>query len=259
MPDRDESAEEGAERVDRILDTPSARELREFVVDTIDSHSGERILSIGCGPGYEPASVAEHGAARVVGVDVSGGALKRAAERCADRPSVSLVRGDATCLPVGNGRVDAAVAKQVYQFVPDISAALRELVRVLKPGGRAVVVSPDADTDVMNTADRDRMQRVQEAYRNSDALPNPHLGSRLPSYASKVGLTVEEVEPYPVVQRTITDRVEQGITVHRQMAAAAGMDSSEVDAWEREQRELNEENEFLRSGTQFVYLLRKPP
>lgn len=257
MTSLDESAEEGAERVERVLDTSSARRLRELVAETLDPQSDERILSIGCGPGYEPVSFADRGASDVVGVDVSRESLELAAGRCRDLSAVSLAQGDATRLPFVDGRFDAAVAKQVYQFVPDIDAAMCELARVLRPGGRAVVVSGDVDGDVMNTADRDRMRRVQESYRN--ALPNPHLGSRLPTLAGEVGLTVETVEPYTHVHREITYRIEQGIGVHRRIAEAdESVDASEVAAWEREQRELDEAGEFLRSGTQFVSLLRKP-
>lgn len=257
MSDLNESAEEGAKRVEHVLETPTARQLRELVVDTLDPQADERILSIGCGPGYEPASLAKEDVGQIIGVDLSRESLEIAAERCADSATVSLVQGDANRLPVADGQFDAAVAKQVYQFIPDIDNAMCELTRILKPGGRAVVVSPDVDADVMNTSNRDRMRRVQAAYR--DALPNPHLGSRLSTYAGEVGLTVEQIEPYTVVQQGITARVEQGTEVHRQIAEADdSIDSSEVAAWERELRELDEEGEFFRSGTQFVYLLRKP-
>lgn len=262
MSDRDvlsESGREGAERIERILSTSSARELRGLVVDRLDPQAGESVLSIGCGPGFEPAALAaavgERG--RVHGVDVSEVTLALAEQRCDDLPRVTFARGDATALPVADGSYDAAVAKQVYQFVDDIEAALRELHRVLEPGGRAAIVEGDVDAQVVHSSDRDRTKRVQEAY--LDVVPTPHLGSRLVSLLPGAGLTVERIEPKPNLHREINERVERGIEARRGILEAnESFDRSEIEAWERDLRDLDEAGEFLTGGIQFVYIARKP-
>lgn len=245
--------------LETILTTPTAQAFRDFVRDGLDLRPGESVLSVGCGPGFEPAAfatdVGDDG--RVHGVDVNEDTLETARERCADLPQVSFERGDATDLPVPDDSYDAAVAKQVYQFVPDVAAAVDELARVLEPGGRAVVLEKDLDSRVFHSSDRDRMQRSLETYRNT--VRHPHLGSRLPAMLQDAGLVVEDVEPKATVHTEINDRVERGLAVQRDfMADDDAFDEDEIDAWERDLRALDDAGRFLFCGTQFRYRARKP-
>lgn len=216
------------------------------------------MLSIGCGPGFEPAVLAEDvgESGRVHGIDLDEETLASARNRCADLPQVMFERGDATALPVQDESYDAAVAKQVYQFVPEIETAISELRRVLKYGGRAVVVEKDVDARVIHSSDRDRMKRVEEAY--LDVCPNPNLGSELISYLNTEGLTVEHVEPFPMLHREIDERIARAIDVYREfLEADESFDQPEIETWERDLRDLDEAGEFLSCGTQFIYLVRK--
>jgi SAM-dependent methyltransferase len=75
----------------------------------------------------------------LVGVDLVSSGLERAREVV---PSATLVLADATDLPLGDATVDALSAVNVLEHVPDDALALREIARVLRPGGRAAVVVP---------------------------------------------------------------------------------------------------------------------
>lgn len=260
MSDRKPSTDETErEMLERILRSPSAESLRQAVRDRLQLRPNESVLSIGCGPGFETAVLAEDvdDRGRVHGIDIDEGVLARANDRCSDLPQVSFARGDATALPVADGSYDVAVAKQVYQYVADVETALDELQRVLTPGGRAAVVEKDVDSMVIHSSDRDRMQRAFETYRRG--VPHPHLGTRLISDLPEAGLTVEKVEPIPRVHTEIHPQVERGIEVHREfMAADDSFDRDEIDAWERDLRNLDAADEFLSCGTQFLYLAKKP-
>jgi SAM-dependent methyltransferase len=99
----------------------------------------EEVLEVGCGIGVGTAALARHYRCRVVGVDRSPRmvewARRRARERgVADR--VELVVADATALPFEDGRFDVVIAESVLAFVADRATAVREMVRVTKPGGR---------------------------------------------------------------------------------------------------------------------------
>lgn len=258
MPDvGDLSEAEEKEMLERISTIEGADAFRAFVRDRLALAPDEDVLSVGCGPGFETATLAEDvDDGRVVGVDVNRETLGTARERCADCPGVSFVRGDATDLPFAEGRFDAAVAKQSLQFVPDIEAALDELFRVLAPGGRAAVVEADADAMVIHASDRDRMRRAREAHR--EAGPHPNLGTRLRSLLPATGFTVEAVHPRPKIHTEINDQVERGIEVHVEvMTADDSFDSEAIDAWERDLRELDAAGEFLSCGTHFCYVARK--
>jgi SAM-dependent methyltransferase len=71
---------------------------------------------------------------------------------------------DATALPFPDASFDGAVSVQVFEYVKDIAAALSEVYRVLRPGGRAVIVDTDWDSIAWNASDRVLMQRVLRAW-----------------------------------------------------------------------------------------------
>lgn len=89
---------------------------------------GGRCLEIGCGTGVHAASVRALGWTPI-GVDVSAGMLRHAHGRLA------CVRADAERLPVGDASVDAAIAMMVHTDMPAYPAVLREVGRVVRPGG----------------------------------------------------------------------------------------------------------------------------
>lgn len=90
-------------------------------------------LEIGCGTGAYAAQVRDLGWTPV-GVDLSAGMLAYA------RGRLPIARGDAGRLPVRDGSLEAVVAVMVHTDMPDYPAVLREVARVLRPGGRFVHV-----------------------------------------------------------------------------------------------------------------------
>ena len=191
---------------------------------------------------------------RVLGVDVNEESLTAARDRCADAPGVTVARGDATALPVSDDAFDAALAKQVYQFVDNVPAALDELHRVLAPGGRALVAAGDVDARVLHTSDPDRARRVRDAYRA--ARRHPDLGTRLRSLLPDAGFTVEAVDPWAALHTEIDEQVERGIEVHREILERAdSVDRETADAYERDLRDLDAAGEFLSCGVQLCYLV----
>jgi SAM-dependent methyltransferase len=110
---------------------------RALVDQLIERHvpSPARILDIGCGTGAEARRLAGLGH-RVVGVDVRPDWLS------ANGPDeATFVRGSAVCLPICDGAVDSVLALDVLEHLDD-GAALREVVRVLRPGGALVATVP---------------------------------------------------------------------------------------------------------------------
>src|SRR2546429_8142806 len=85
-------------------------------------------------------------------------------KRCADKPWTEFKKSDATNLPYPDGSFDAAVSTQVYEYVADIPQALAELYRVIRPGGRVVVLDTDYDSLVIYTESQARMERVLSAW-----------------------------------------------------------------------------------------------
>jgi SAM-dependent methyltransferase len=98
--------------------------------------AGVKVLDAGCGTGGAYRVLGERWA--VVGLDVSPAAL----EFCRRRGMTLLVAGDVQRLPLRSASVEAAISCDVLEHLPDDEAALRELGRVVKPGGLLVLTVP---------------------------------------------------------------------------------------------------------------------
>ena len=113
--------------------------------------TGTTVLEIGVGTGAVALPLrADHGL-RVVGIDLSVPMLVRAKERIGPR----VARGDAMQLPVAGASVGGAVASWVLHLVGDRPTVLRELARVVQPGGTVVVVDSQPDW-----GDDDELERI---------------------------------------------------------------------------------------------------
>lgn len=94
---------------------------------------------LGCGVGSVAAELAPH-VGRVIAVDESKAMLTAARRRLSGHANVELRAGELEDLPVADGELDAAVLSLVLHYVPEPSQALAEAHRVLRPGGRVLVV-----------------------------------------------------------------------------------------------------------------------
>jgi ubiquinone/menaquinone biosynthesis C-methylase UbiE len=106
---------------------------------------GGIVLDVGCGPASITASLARATgpSGLVLGIDLSEAMLARAV-RAETGPQIGFLHADAQRLPLRDATVDAVVSMAVLQLVPDPVAALAEMVRVLRPGGRLAVFVPTA-------------------------------------------------------------------------------------------------------------------
>ena len=104
------------------------------------------ILDVACGPGVVTAAVAQDATA-VVGLDATDAMLTKARVRAQDLPHVSFQAGDAEALPFEDAYFDGLVTRLSLHHFETPAKALSEMSRVLKPGGRAVIVDVTADED----------------------------------------------------------------------------------------------------------------
>ncbi len=101
--------------------------------------AGAIVGDLGCGTGQTTAALAPF-VARVVGVDESAAMLQAARKRLQAFGNVDLRRGELEGLPIDDGRLDAATLMLVLHHVPEPGRAIAEVARVLKPGGRVILV-----------------------------------------------------------------------------------------------------------------------
>jgi SAM-dependent methyltransferase len=120
----------------------TARELEpaaHHVVALAGVAPGERVLDLACGTG-NAASEAARAGARVTGLDAAPRLIEVAEARAAAASvDIEFVVGDAQDLPFGDGAFDCVLSVFGVIFVPDPPRAMAEIVRVLAPGGRALI------------------------------------------------------------------------------------------------------------------------
>jgi ubiquinone/menaquinone biosynthesis C-methylase UbiE len=116
---------------------------RDRLRSVLRPEPGERVLEIGPGVGYYTLDLAEWVGpeGKVEIFDLQQEFLDHTMSRAAERGLGNVVptQGDATALPYENDSIDAVVLTAVLGEIPDPGTALREIARVLKPGGRLVV------------------------------------------------------------------------------------------------------------------------
>lgn len=197
--------DDAARRIDRTYATPDIVEQRARTLALLDPQPGERVLDVGSGPGYLVASIADRvGAAGTVhGLDPSPPMNALASARVADRQWASIDTGDALALPYPDAAFDAAVSTQVYEYVEDLPAAFGELRRVLRPGGRVLVLDTDWDAVVWNVADRARHARIMTAW--EEHLAHPRLPRSVAGLLRRAGFEITGQHVVPLLNTTLHD------------------------------------------------------
>jgi arsenite methyltransferase len=182
----------------------------------------------------------------VHGVDPSPAMNSLAAARTAGMPWVHLDEGDANALPYPDGAFDAAVSTQVYEYVADVEGALKELRRVLRPGGRALVLDTDADSLVWHTADRELHRRVLAAW--EEHLAHPRLPRVLAGLLRSAGFQVNAQMAPDAFSTGYMDGIAHFV-VGRQ-----GLTEADAEAWLADLRTRNDEGDYLYSINRYIFL-----
>jgi SAM-dependent methyltransferase len=133
------------------------RDMEEAAVAALGEDIEPDALSIGCGPGEGVAALVRRmPAGRVVGIDPSAAMVQVAARRNRQAIGVGrvvLVRSSADCVPEPDGTFHVATAVNSLQLWEPLDASIRELVRVLRPGGRFVALTHDWAVEQRGGAD----------------------------------------------------------------------------------------------------------
>jgi ubiquinone/menaquinone biosynthesis C-methylase UbiE len=256
----------GARDVDRletVYSAPAIVAQRGRTRAAVGARSGERGLDVGCGPAFLACELGREvgPAGRVIGVDESSEMLEAARARIAregltDR--VEVRQGDAGRLDFPSGSFDFVTGVQVYLYVTDVSGALAEAARVLRPGGRLAVVDTDWDSCVWLTTDRDRHRRVMEARLGN--FVQRHLPPRLPGLLARAGLRLVHAEAIPVLELTGGSGTFSGglIEPTANLAIRYGIARHDAEAWKADLLARASGGEYFFSLTRYLFVAARP-
>jgi SAM-dependent methyltransferase len=234
---------------------------RGLVRAALGAEAGERILDVGCGPGFFELELIDEvePEGSVVGIDASAASIAIARSRAGERAGIAFHEADATALPVGDGEFDRALAVQVLEYVPDVDAALRELRRALRPGGRALIWDVDWATMSLRSDDEARMARVLAAW--DSHLAHVSLPRTLAQRLREAGFAGVRMEAHPFATNDFTPDTYGGFLVpfvEQFVSANELLDAAEAAAWADEQRALAEAGGFYFACLQFCFTASAP-
>jgi SAM-dependent methyltransferase len=175
---------------------PSARRLHDWAIETAAIQPGDHVVDLGSGTGTMSRQLASLVAAgvldgRVIGVEpnphLRAVAVSRA--KAAGVTNVSFVEGFAGALPFDDSTIDFVWCERVLQHLADPQSAINDIARVLRPGGRAVLLDSDYGTRIVSDLDPD----LAAAFSRASLWPiaNPYAARHIPAQIHAAGLELD--------------------------------------------------------------------
>jgi ubiquinone/menaquinone biosynthesis C-methylase UbiE len=243
--------------MDRVQDAPDVQAARAELLARLNLRPGNTVLDLGCGPGDHTrelaALVAPDG--RAVGVDFSASMVDEATRRqAASAAPATFEQGDAQQLRFPTGTFDACRTERMLCHVPDCEAALREMVRVVRPGGRVGILDVDMAGFLIDSSDHALTGAFVSAM--ADVMQHPWIGRTLRRRMAEIGLV--DIDVRPRVLEVSYGAIEPMIAVNIGVMREAGMADEVLDAWRRELEYANLSGTFYMGMTVFSAVGRKP-
>jgi ubiquinone/menaquinone biosynthesis C-methylase UbiE len=241
---------------ERAYRTPEIAAQRLATLKVLALRSGEHVLDVGIGPGllaHDMAQIVGEGG-RIVGVDSAAAMVELARKRCKPLRQVEISSGDAQSLVFADASFDAVVCTQVLLYVADVQTALNEMFRVLKPGGRLVIIETDWRGLVVNSAFPALTEKLIESW--DAAVSSPGLPPVLEPLIDRAGFHGTTVEAFPVL---LTDFVPHNYayTMSYSLAEHAAkqdmVTNSEAKAWLDDLHQKQNDGAFFFCINRFIF------
>ena len=172
---------------------------REKTLSILDIKSGEKVLDIGCGVGFLAFEMAKEvgDSGSVICLDQNMEMIKHAKQRCKNFRQTSFFEGKAENLQFEDNTFDVVSCTQVLLYTEDVSLVLAEIKRVLKTGGRVIIVETDWRGVVLNNKYDSLTLKIFSAW--DKTVPSPNLPVRLRPLLIKHGFSKIKIDPIPIL------------------------------------------------------------
>ena len=252
--------DEGSRLVEAINTVPDTIERRRAIMRALNLKTGERVLDVGSGPGHQAIELSPMvgPSGRVDGVDISESMLRIARARCEGVRNVEFHEGDALHLPFPDATFDAVMSSMVFEYLPDVPGALREVHRVLKPGGRLAIHGCAWGATLWRSSDPARMARMLVVWDNH--LEDKALPQTLNTKLREAGFRQGEHGVYVMFNPVLNENTYSHWLIEfvRAYNAPRASPQEEIDAWTDDLRRLGAAGDCFFSPNEYIMVGWKP-
>lgn len=183
--------------LDFINALPVFRSYKSLSWEALDIRREQLIVDVACGVGFDAIELAKQFAkTSFIGVDLSQKFLDLAERRADGLPNLSFRRGDAESLPLESDEADAARVDRSLQHMSNPRAAISEMRRIIRPGGRIVATEPDWGSFILYNGELETSSRIANEFRGS--IRNPHIGRELGALFNECGVKQIQSRIHPL-------------------------------------------------------------
>ncbi len=199
-------------------DTYQERLIKPNLLRIIGPHQGQEILDVGSGQGFFARALAQSGA-KVVGIDIAGELIRLAKEESGKNETYLVLSAEKMTSLISN-RFDAAICVLALQNIKNLSAAISEIARVLKPGGRCVLVLNHPAFRIPGASSWSYDEKTNIQYRRVD------------KYLSEIFQEVDMTQGVAnVSQKKFTMTFHRPLQVYFKAFAKAGLSVVRLEEW----------------------------
>jgi len=245
-----------ASDIERSYLTPEIARQRMQTLEALALRAGERVLDAGCGTGLlvEQMAMAVGDSGQITGVDFSQDMLDMASQRCQGLDNVHLQQGSVELLDFEADNFDAVSCTQTLLYVKQVEAAIDEMQRVLKPGGRIAILETDWRGLVINNQDEALTRRIMAAW--DAAVESPNLPVKLGPMLRNRGFNAIKIEAIPIINASGMDNnFSSGMLkwFTKNAVKQGAISEHESEQWTLQMQELAQQDSYFFCVNRFLF------